>query len=77
MTLQLSDEQHKANTVHRRIRSGNGICTFDRLKRNLKSTDPNALSASLSLLEEEGRIAIVIHKGKPFYMLSELLEEAG
>ena len=69
--------QRRANKVHQVLVRLGGAASFDRLKRQLNSTQPAALSSALSLLEEEGRVAILLHGMRAYYVLSERLEEWG
>lgn len=69
--------QRRANQVHKVLRRLGGVSGFERLKRQIFSTELVRLSAALSLLEEEGRVAVVLHRLTPYYVLSERLEEWG
>lgn len=67
----------RATQVHRAIKRLGGVTGYERLRQQVYSTQPVALSAALSLLEEEGRIAVVLHKMTPYYVLADRLEEWG
>jgi hypothetical protein len=63
-----------ADLVFKMIERAGGLCSFQHLKDRLPSHDPKYLRHAISLLEEEGRIRILMDGTTPLYASAAVLE---